>query len=125
MIPCALLLNEALTSQLLDFSTISYRTTGVSVHTFYNYSYLKLHVMSTPSILHPLKPTQLFSSKSFNPSLLLPSYQLSRVIIWSMHLASAVKSHHFWPSASSETGLYLLVIMFRMIFPPVTKVKLL
>lgn len=61
-------------TQLLDFNTISYRTTGVSIHTFYNYSYLKRHMISAPSILYPFKPSQSFSSKSFNPPLLLPSY---------------------------------------------------
>lgn len=68
---------------------------------------------------HPLyciHSSLLVSSKSFNPLLLLPSHQLPRVVIWSIKLASAAKSHHFWPSASSETGLNLLVNMFRIIF---------
>lgn len=73
---------KLLLTQLFDFSTISYYTTGVSICAFYNYSYLKLHMISAPSVLYPLKPSQLFSSKTFNPPLLLPSQQLWRVIIW-------------------------------------------
>lgn len=70
--------------------------------------------------LHPLYCIHSNQVSRFPPKALIPLYysppMLSRVIIWSIQLASAVKSHRFWPSASSETGLNLLVIMFRMIF---------
>lgn len=67
---------ELLLTQLFDFSTFSCYAMGVWIHTFYNYSYLKLHMTSAPSELYPLKPSQLFSSKIINPPLLLPFHQL-------------------------------------------------